>query len=322
MITYFHRNIGAGYSINKVTQTVISKISDKEEFFAPTFRNRIKDVIKNIYFVWRHRNKNGINHITGGMHYGVLGLIGCRSVLTIHDTAMVDYFNCSELKRFLLEWLWFKLPLKVASEVVCISESTKQSVQRFTNREDIRVIYNAVDPSFKPCHRKFNQVLPNILLIGTAPNKNISITLEALSGILCHVTIIGKIDDKQNDAIKKFNIKFTNKVNLSDDEIRREYENADIVSFISKFEGFGMPIVEANATGRPVICSTIPVLKEIGGDAAYYVDPDDINNIRKGFIEVIKNDKLRDHLVSNGYKNVKRFSQESILKQWLDIYQD
>ena len=322
MITYIHRNVGAGYSINKVTQTIIRDITNKEEFYAPTYHNNLIDVIKNILFVWKNRNKVNYNHITGGLHYGVIGLIGCKSVLTIHDTAMVDYFKCSWIKRVLMEWLWFKIPLKLVGKIVCISENTKNSIKKYTNRTDIKVIYNAVDPSFTPYLKEFNFTKPNILIIGTAPNKNLEKTFESLSGFSCHLTIIGKLDQQQLDLLREYQLDYTNKINLSDEEIKKEYEDADIVSFVSKFEGFGMPIIEANSIGRPVVCSNIPVLKEIGGNSVLYVEPNDVDDIRRGFDEIVKNANLREQLIANGFENVKRFSQEAILKQWLDLYKD
>lgn len=320
MITYFHRNIGAGFSINKVTQTVISQIKDKEEFFAPSYRGRLIDVFRNIIYVWKHRNPTGYNHITGGIHYGVIGLIGCKSILTIHDIAMVEYFPCSTLKKWILELLWIRIPLILANQVVCISSETKRSLMKYTNRKDIKVIYNAIDPVFKKSPKDFNGICPNILIIGTAPNKNLIKTFDALADINCEVTIIGLLSQEHIERLRLNNINYTNKANLSDGEIKQEYENADIISFVSKYEGFGMLVIEGNKVGRPVICSNIPVLKEVGLDAAFYVDPDNVMDIRKGFQKLINDEDLRQQLVENGYNNVKRFEREEILRQWLNLY--
>ena len=322
MITFFHRNIRAGFSINKVTQTVVSCIKEKTEYYAPTYKGGVIDILRNLYFIFVHRNKGEFNHITGGIHYGILALIGCKSILTIHDTGMVDYHCASPFKKLLLKWLWFRLPLRYATKVVCISNETKKMVQRYTNRKDIHVIYNAVDPSFRTLPRAFNSICPNILLIGTAPNKNVLNTLDALAGIHCHVTIIGELNDLMKKKLSRNSIKFTNKMNLSDDGIREEYENADIISFISKFEGFGMPIIEANKVGRPVICSAIPVLKEIGQNSALYVDPDNILEMKTGFETLINDETVRQTLVERGFKNVERFSISVIVPQWLNLYKE
>lgn len=319
-ITYFHRNIKAGYSINKVTQTVISHIDNKREYYMPTHRASFGDLIKNILYIFKHRDKNGINHITGDIHYGILGLIGCKSVLTVHDTDKVDFAKCGWLKKKIYELLWFKIPCALASKIVCISNETKEMLCKYTKRKDIQVIYNAIDPSFTTVLKKQDLSNIKILMIGTAENKNIERTLEALKDIDCQVTIVGKMTASQKMLVQKSGIVLDNKYNLSDHEIREEYINCDIVSFVSLFEGFGMPIVEANITGRPVITSNISVLKEIAGNAALYVDPTNIKDINNGFKQLTKSPKLRNFYVEEGLKNACRFEHNAIIQEWLNLY--
>ena len=110
------------------------------------------------------------------------------------------------------------------------------------------------------------------------------------------------------------------KINLSDSEMIEEYKKTDVVSFISLFEGFGMPIIEANKVGRPVITSDIPVLREVAGDAAYFVDPTSVESIRNGFLQLLEDANLRQSLVEKGYENVKRFDVNKIRNQWINLY--
>lgn len=321
-IVYFHRGIKKGYSINKVTQTVIRDIPNKIEYFVPYSRASISEVLKNMLYIFKHRNKNGINHITGDIHYGIIPLMCCKTVLTVHDTVMIDYNEISGLKKFIAKWLWFKLPLMLATKIVCISEATKKSLANYTSRKDIIVIHDAIDPSFHYVEKSTTNECPNILIIGTKENKNVERTLTALTGINCKVTIIGKLSGTQLDVLSNNNIDYVNKCNLTDDEIFNEYCKADIISFVSLFEGFGMIIIEGNKVGRPVISSTIDVLKEVGGDSVYYVDPLDIRDINKGFTELINNVELRETLVKKGLKNVQRFEADYIRSKWLDVYKN
>lgn len=319
-ITYFHRNIKAGYSINKVTQTIISTIEDKEEYYVPCYR--FWGLLRNLWFVYRRRNKEGINHVTGDIHYCIIALVGCKSVLTIHDAVALDYNNGSWLSKKIAEWLWFRIPLQLATKVVCISEETKKSIQRLTKRTDIVVIHNAVDPSFETVLKKFSEKPLKILIIGTNANKNIDRTIQALVGLNCEVTFIGNLSKSQKQLLSDFNIIYCNKTNLSDKEIVQEYINCDIVSFVSLYEGFGMPIVEANVVGRPVVASNIPVLREVAGDSAVFIDPYNVDSIRKGIVRLMENPKLWMDCAQRGLQNANRFSQSIIKLQWMNLYNE
>lgn len=320
-ITYFHRNIKAGFSINKVTQTVVSHFDSKREYYMPSHRASILDLIKNTLYIFKHRDKNGINHITGDIHYGVIGLIGCKSILTVHDTVFVDYNKYGFFKKKVVELLWFRLPLKFATKIVCISEATKDALKRFTSRKDIIVIHNSVDSQFKYVPKDSSEFKHRILFIGTSPNKNLERTAEALKGLNCHLRIVGRLSDRQADILTNVGIEYSNVSGLTDDQMIQEYIDCDIVSFISEFEGFGMPIIEANKVGRPVITSTIPVLREVGGDSCIFVNPYDVEDIRNGFVSLLKDSRLRAKCVESGLKNVERFSVKSVLNQWLKLYQ-
>jgi len=320
MITYFHRNKKAGYSINKVTQTIISKISDKKEFYVPYYGASLFTLLKNILYIYHHRSNNGINHITGDIHYGIFGLLGGKSVITIHDIGIVDDKESGFCLRVVYKWIWVKIPLYFATKVVCISDFTKKNVERFTSRRDIVVIHNAVDDIFETKIKDPNLRPYNILAVGTGRNKNLERTIKALEGIDCCITIIGLLSEDQKILLNTTHAKYVVKSNLTDLEVKKEYENTDIVTFVSLFEGFGMPIIEANKVGRPVITSDIPVLREVGGDSCLYVDPYDIQKIRSGFVELFEDEKLRKECVVNGLKNVKRFDVNIISQEWINLY--
>lgn len=320
-ITYFHRNIKAGYSINKVTQTFVRGIPDKEEYYVPCRRASLRDILRNMWFVYKRRDKHGINHVTGDIHYCILALIGCKSVLTIHDTVALHFAEGGRVKKFIQEWLWFRLPIRFATKVVCISEETKRCILPFTKRDDIEVIHNAIDPSFETKLKDESNPPYNVLFIGANPNKNLERTVLALKDIPCKLTIIGKLNQEQIDFLIQSGIDYIVKSGLSDEEMIREYEDCDIVSFISLFEGFGMIVIEANKVGRPVIASTIPVLREVGGDSAVYVDPLDVDNMHKGFVRLFKDVSLRQQCVLTGLSNVERFEVSEIRKQWINLYE-
>lgn len=319
-IIFFHRNKSAGFSIDKVTKTVISGFRGKKEYYLPLCGGSLSVVFRNIFFTWKHRDRGAINHMTGDAQYVILALVGCKSVLTVHDTVSLDFHKMCHVKKFVFKWLWYRIPLKFATKVVCISEETRRCVERYTSRRDIIVIHNAIDPIFYQSDKDLSQKPKRVLLIGTNPNKNLERTFDALKGIDCEVTIVGRLSESQLSVIERNNIKYEIKTGLSDEQIVEEYVNADIVSFVSLFEGFGMIVIEANKVGRPVITSDIPVLREVAGDAAYFVDPTSVESIRNGFLQLLVDANLRQSLVEKGYENVKRFDVNNIRNQWINLY--
>lgn len=108
---------------------------------------------------------------------------------------------------------------------------------------------------------------------------------------------------------------------MTDKEILNAYVSADIISFPSLYEGFGLPVIEAQAIGRPVLTSDLAPMNEIAGNAAYYVDPYNVESIRNGFKILLETPTLRHDLIKRGLENVKQFSVKKISFLYLDLYQ-
>ena len=323
-ITYFHRNQRSGYSINKVSQTYIREIEKKykvEQFYVPCNRADPVSCLRNIIFVYRHRNKNKLNHITGGISYCILALIKCKTILTIHDTYSI-ICEKNKIKKIIYKILWYKIPLKKATKIVCISGNTKLEILKIFKRLDIRIIYNAIDQLFKPINKEFNKESPVILHFGTGWGKNLENTIYALYSINCHLNIIGVITEEQKNILQKGNVDYSVKTNLTDDEIINEYNNCDIVSICSYIEGFGMPIIEAQAVGRAVITSKIEPMTEVAGNGALFVNPDNIYEIRDGILKIIEDDNLRKTIIENGYRNIERFNPVIMARQYINLYKE
>lgn len=324
MITFFHRNPRCGFSIYKVFKTIEDELilqnQDIKEYFMPSQFSMPWDIIRNSLFTFKHRNIKGINHISGHIHDVILGLIGCKTVLTIHDLVFIDNVK-NPIKRF-YKWLfWLYIPVKLANKVTCISNETKRKVLQHIKTDKIVVIYNPVDPTFKYVPKTFNKECPTILHIGTFWNKNLERTIQALEGINCHLRIIGEIDNHILQLLQEKKIKFSNAKNLSDEEIKQEYINCDIVNFPSIYEGFGMPVIEGQQTGRIVITSTIEPIKEIAGGAVIFVNPTNLQSIHDAYIKAIEDDRLRNTTIQEGLKNVKRFDVKHIAQQYFQLYE-
>ena len=323
-ITYFHRNPSSGYSIGKVSRTYISEIEKTEQVenvYMPCAKADPLSVLKNMWYAYKHRNKDGINHITGDVYYLALVLPHRTTVLTLHD---VGYFDHRKgIKKLIFKYLWLHYPLRIVKNVICISEATRQKVMTYKllcSLKKLIVIPNAVDNCFKQVNRDFNVSSPRILCIGTGYQKNLYRTIEALKGLNCHLRLVGVIDADLEEHLHHCQINFSNVHHLSDAEIVNEYIQCDLLSFVSWYEGFGMPVIEAQAVGRPVVTSNISPMKEISGGAAVLVDPYSVADIREGLLSIIQDHKLREDIVKKGLRNIKSYSSVFVAKEYIGLY--
>ncbi|TYP91078.1 glycosyltransferase involved in cell wall biosynthesis [Sphingobacterium allocomposti] len=323
-IKYFFRHKSVGFSIQHVFGTLMTEMEKRatvDKTHMPSSRSMPWDVVRNSVYAYKHRNKKGINHISGHVHEILLGLIKQKTILTIHDLVFID--NVRNPVKRLYKWLfWLYLPIKIADKVTCISAHTKENVLRHIKTDKITVIHNPLNIRYQYAQKAFRLSKPVILHVGTGWNKNLKRTITALKDTPCHLRILGKIDEDMKTYLHKAKIEFSNVYNLSDEEVRQEYIDCDIVSFPSLYEGFGMPIIEGQATGRVVLTSRIKPLTEISGNAVQYVDPTDVNSIRMGFEKIIKDEAYREGLIRMGLKNIERFRVKEIAKQYLEIYKE
>ncbi len=291
------------------------------KFILPKYSNSVVNRLLNLIAMLRLRHK--IVHVTGDVHYAILGSWFSLRVLTIHDLAFMHQNNGA--KRSFLKWFYIILPVRFAHKVVVVSKATAINLSQYikVDSSKISVIPDFISDVYQPVpNRKFNSSQPNILQIGTAFNKNIDRLAEAISGISCTLIIIGKLDEEQKAALHKFNISYLNKIGLSETELIQEYKHADLLTFVSTIEGFGMPILEAQACGLPVITSNCTSMPEVAGDAALFVDPLEVTSIRNRILTLINDENLRNNLVEKGFKNVKRFSKDEVAAQYAALYQE
>ena len=263
-----------------------------------------------------------VNHVTGDVHFLTYLLRKHRTVLTILDCVTLE--RLQGFKKYLFWLLWYWLPEKRCTRVVAISESTKRQLMYYLKCDEnkIRVIHCNVSDVFKPAPKFFNQTCPRILQIGTTPNKNIERVAEALRGVVCNFVVVGLLSDEQTGALQKCRISYENYARIADDELIRQYGLCDMLIFASTYEGFGLPIVEANAVGRPVVTSDCWSMPEVAGNAACLVNPLDVQSIRAGVMRVITDAAYRDQLVAHGFENVKRFRVEAVAEKYAELYRD
>lgn len=321
-VLYLERKASESVSLEKVFKSIAANISTEHIEIAfeklPYFYDTIS-TIKNL-LLFRPSNAD-IYHITGHIHFMALVLPKNKTVLTVHDTRLLSIRK--GLRRWVLKKLFFDLPIKKLRYITAISESTKQDVIKLTkcSPEKIRVIENplTIEP-LSEISEEFNQFKPQILHIGTTSNKNTTNTIRALRAIDCRLVIIGKLSESEFELLREHKIDFINKYELDDDAIRNEYQQADIVSFCSTFEGFGLPIIEAQAMRVAVITSDLSPMKEVAGGGALLIDPYSIESMHNGFNEIINNADLRRKLIERGSQNIKKYEPAAIAGKYEQLY--
>jgi len=266
------------------------------------------------------RERGVIHHVVGDVHYLVFGLPRRRTMLTIHDCATLE--RLSGWRRALLKYFWFRGPMGRAAVVTTISQTTKDELRKWVGplADKVVVIPNCVRAEFTPDRKPFNAAAPVVLQVGTGWNKNLIRVAEALRGTPCQLAIVGHVSAAQRAALEATEVPFRELGRLSDEDLVSAYRAADLVVFASLYEGFGLPILEAQATGRPVITSNRSSMPEAAGKGALLVDPESVADIHATVEQLLNTERLRDELVASGFKNVARFRPEAVAASYANLY--
>jgi len=321
-VTYYHRKPrSAQFSIERLFRDIRAALPEgicASVAVSRFFGSGILSLVWNILEAFARQGD--VNHITGDIHYLALLLRGSRTVLTIHDLATAHRLYGWRRRVFVL--LWLQLPAARVAVITTISETTRRDLIRVASIDSkkIRVIHNCVSSEFTPVPIPFNGAHPRILQIGTGANKNIERVVSALLGIPCHLHIIGSLSTDQVVALKSAGVVYSSNADLTDSQMVAEYRQADMIVFASTSEGFGLPIIEAQSTGRPVVTSNISSMPEVAGLGACLVDPFDPGSIRNGILKVIHDTAYREELITQGFLNVERFRTREISRQYADLY--
>ncbi len=266
-----------------------------------------------------------------------------KKIATIHDMAMFTMKDKYTKGQVLTKRFFMDRTIKTSDKLICISEFTAKELKKYYPNVDdkkIEVIYNGFDyeevdlteEQKQVTLQKFNINSKYLLYVGTiAPHKNIDRLIEAFKiikekGYEHQLVIAGKkgwMYDEVFEKVTELGLKdfviFTDYI--SDEELEVLYQEADVFTFPSLYEGFGFPPIEAMARKVPVISSGEGALLEVVGNAALICNPYDVNDISNKIEQVIKNDELRLDLISKGINRYKYFSWEKTCKQTYEVYQ-
>lgn len=261
-----------------------------------------------------------------------------KSVVTIHDLIFLKYPELYKpIDRFLYNRK-FKYAVNNADVIVAISEQTKRDIIEFykIDANKIKVIYQGCHPAFKTekseevkekIRQKHNLPRKFVLNVGSIePRKNAFQIVKAIENLDIPLVIIGK-DTKYSDQIRQYveQNDLQNRVQILQgftmDELATIYSMAEIFIYPSKYEGFGIPIIEALYSGTPVITTNSGVFPEAGGPFSYYINPENIEEISYAITSILSNETMRKDMIEKGLDFVQRFNDEVIAQKWDQVYQ-
>lgn len=272
-----------------------------------------------------------------------------KIVTTIHDMAYFVYPDFYTRKIIKTRLMHDRTSVLKSDAIIAISNNTKDDIMRFLNAPEkkVRVIHyggprteldcnEELDAeTFKGLSERYGIKKPYIMFLGSQePRKNLPRLLEAYESCKngdihkryqllivggrawLDSGIRGKIDDlKLKDRV--IVIEHVNKK-----EARALLKTAELLAYVTLYEGFGLPPLEAMACGTPVLTSRTSSIPEVVGDAAIMVDPTNVGEISNGLCRILTDEKLRAMLTDKGKRRAESFCWNKCAKETLELYRE
>lgn len=264
---------------------------------------------------------------------------GIKSVVTIHDLIFLRYPHCYKpIDRFIYN-LKFKYACHKSDRIIAVSECTKQDIVNFygISPDKIDVVYQGCDPRFaeqvssEELERvKQKYALPDRFLLNVGSieeRKNLLLVVKALELIdpAIHLVAVGR-KTAYTEQVSEYAEKkgLSGRVHLvhglSHADLPAVYQQADMFVYPSRFEGFGIPVIEALHSGLPVIAATGSCLEEAGGASSVYVDPDDDEAMGNAINKILSDRVVYERMVKNGREYVSRFDDKLLAGDLMACY--
>ena len=247
-----------------------------------------------------------------------------RSVVTVHDLIHLHFYTAAHRTYYNVV---FKPLYRRCDLIVCISEFTKAEFMEWSGigAERVVVIPNAIEPGFAALSDPLDPAKPFVFYAGNRRGyKNVAMMIKAFSAAGLpkegfELVLTGQPDNEllqtARDCDMSHALRFTGF--LDDAGLVAHYKAAACVAFISRYEGFGLPILEAWQCGTPILLADATSLPEVGGDAALYVDPTDRGAIAAGMRTLCLDSEVRQSLIAKGNRRSAMFDPAvSSAKLW------
>ncbi|NQX76875.1 glycosyltransferase [Gilvibacter sp.] len=266
-----------------------------------------------------------IVHITGGCNYMILAFPRAKRVLTIHD---LYHLEANEVPfKFLYRLFYYSLPVRYSHKIVTVSEQTKKAlIAAYPKaRGKVEVIQNPLNAVFYTQSKEIDAASKpsspiRILQIGDKKLKNYERLIKATHQLKVEYTFIHAKTDRINALIKEYQIQARTRVrsNLSTEELIEEYLNADLLYFASTAEGFGLPLIEAQSLGLPIITSNRAPMNTVA-PYAFLVNPERTDQIEVAVEQMITEGASAAKLRA-AKEAVSLYRVEAVAKQYCALY--
>ncbi len=322
-------------------------IIHNKKWFSPTSKNNIsfiqlKSKSKIICdFILAPKIINSLNLDVCLFPKNVIPFVINKNIKKILSILDMGYFISRNNPYPFLDRIYMKIMIpiscRLADKIVAISKNTKKELVSFLKipKEKIKVIYLGVSKNYrtiknkavlKKIQKKYCLDRPFIFYSGSiSPRKNLKRLILSFEKIKnkfnLDLVITGNKawNNKEEEQMIKENPRIKVLGCIPQRDLIHLYNLAEVYLYISLYEGFGLPILEAQACGCPVITSNISSMPEVAEKGALLVNPYSVNEIARAMKKVLENKKLRKKLINEGYKNVKRFSWKKCAKETLKI---
>lgn len=266
---------------------------------------------------------------------------GIKTVVTIHDIIFMrhpEWYNWPDTKIY--AWK-FRKTCAEADRIIAISECTKRDIMLYggVTPEKIDVIYQSCGSRYKmrEGEKKMHEVhtgymLPEryIVNVGTIEErKNVLLAVKALRMLPEDISlvIVGKATsytEKVKAYIRENALESRVKIlhNVPNEDLPAIYQMAEACVYPSRYEGFGVPVIEAIQSGLPVVACTGSCLEEAGGNGTIYVAPDDVYAMAEAIKQVVKGAPGREERIASSRQYITRFEGNNVAQQVMNVYRD
>ncbi len=353
----FNNNTGLG-NYSRFSINIMSEFfnSNKYLLFTPKKKSRYYLSGSNISFHFPNKNslkflwrsfsiKNDLIKEKVDVFHGLSNEIpfgikktGIKTIVTIHDLIFLKYPEFYNFFDRIIYNYKAKYACKNADLIIAISEQTKKDIEEYygINSEKIKVVYQNCNNRFLNPPKHNNSIITNIyglqksyiVCVGSIePRKNQLNIIKAFQNLSITETdlvIIGR-GKKYKTEIEKYlsdnnitNVKVLS--NVDNDDLISLYKSALLGVYMSVYEGFGIPIVEALSVGIPVLAAKGSCLEEAGGEGCVYANPNDISEISKNMSTLLSDQNLRQQLIEKGKLHIAKFQDNIIADELMNIY--
>lgn len=342
--TYLQNLVGALAELDRQNQYYLFSSSWKERYPSDSYPANFRIVdrkwpVSALNYTWNHFSFPKIESLIGTdvqVTHSPTPLVipsrTARSITTVHD---LFFFTNPEHAIREMKTDYVRLLRKhcmKSNAIIAVSEHTKNKLVELLRipSSQIYTIRHGIDPFYleRSCPENSSKVLerlrirrPFLLFVGTRePRKNLGVLLEAVRTLGDRVSLViagqpgwgpDQPDVPENSIVTGY---------LPKSDLRALYQSAVAVVFPSIEEGFGLPLVEGMASEVPLIASRIPAFQEVCNDSCLYFDPLDVEELTEQIRSVLRNDSLRNTLISRGKERVKKFSWKNAAQKTLDLY--